>query len=442
MGELFREVRSQQNLFSAWRHVKRSALNSINNEIRGQASEFEYQHQRHLQRIARQLREQRFQFGKAKGVLKDKKKRESEGKDPRPIAISPLENRIVQRAILQVLQPRVPFNTSDINSDYRPKIDNRLGKINLINHSKYGVGGLLKPYGGVPSAIQRIRASIDNGYQYYYRSDIKSFFTKIPTSSIVEIVLNETGDQDLVDIFSRALEVQLQNVDELRGYTSLFPSDGIGVAQGSSLSAFAGNALLFDFDHRLNKLPVTSVRYIDDLIIVARNNSDLQDAIKFSNTFLGRHGLSLYDPKHGSQKAAVGRCVDAVHFLGCTIQPNRCVPSSKSIQRFKSEVQRIISLSKNGTKMYIDHGKCFQLQYSMSATIQRIGKMTFGWQKAFSFCTDSQQFRLLDADIAKKVSDYDQHMRRVTKSLDTARRVQIFGIPSMEQLFKDNHHVS
>lgn len=43
---LFEEVRSEQNIFSAWRHMKRSALTSGNAEIRGKASEFEHAHQR------------------------------------------------------------------------------------------------------------------------------------------------------------------------------------------------------------------------------------------------------------------------------------------------------------------------------------------------------------------------------------------------------------
>jgi hypothetical protein len=83
MGSLFDEVRGEVNIYSAWRHVKQSALSSDNSEIRGFASEFEHHHQRHLNRIIRQLREGRFEFDSAKGVLKDTKKRLAAGKEPR-----------------------------------------------------------------------------------------------------------------------------------------------------------------------------------------------------------------------------------------------------------------------------------------------------------------------------------------------------------------------
>ena len=97
MADLFDEVRSASNLFSAWRHVKRSALQSKNTKIRGHAGEFEHNHQRHLKRIAAQLREDRFIFDDVEGVLKDKRKRLAAGKDPRPITVASIKNRVVQR---------------------------------------------------------------------------------------------------------------------------------------------------------------------------------------------------------------------------------------------------------------------------------------------------------------------------------------------------------
>ncbi|WP_200909144.1 hypothetical protein [Aliiroseovarius crassostreae] len=88
---LFEEVRSEQNIFSAWRHVKRSALTSGNPDIRGKASEFEHAHQRHLKRIIAHLRKDKLSFDPVEGVLKDKRKRLLAGKDPRPIAISTIQ---------------------------------------------------------------------------------------------------------------------------------------------------------------------------------------------------------------------------------------------------------------------------------------------------------------------------------------------------------------
>ena len=430
------DVRSASNLFSAWRHVKRSALNSKNTKIRGHAGEFEYNHQRHLKTIATQLRENRFNFDGVEGVLKDKKKRESAGKDPRPIAVASIKNRIVQRAILQVLQPRKAVNKRDINTRYTPKEDPRLGNLNQINCSKFGVGGLMSPYGGVRPAITLIMKAMSGGASYYYQSDIKAYFTKIPTARVVDKVFVETDDKNLVDLFARGLEVNLANKDELLSYAKIFPSGGIGVAQGSSLSAFAGNVLLYDFDHDLNRLGVTAVRYIDDLLLVSHSKEILKKAVAFSEDHLGSFGFSLYPPVPGSDKASQGECNNAFNFLGCTVQPNRCVPSKQSIAKLNADVNRTMSASKKGINELLSKGTPLDSKLSKSTILHDLGKKIYGWQKSFAFCTDSQAFRRLDSDIVLRVSNYEGWIHNKTRSLLAEERMQIIGIPSTEKLFE------
>ena len=392
MKTLFEDLRSDANLFAAWRHVRRSALNSSNNEIKGYAAEFEHQHQRHIKRIARKLREQSFKFDPVKGVLKDKRKRLAQGKEPRPIAIATINNRVVQRALLQVLQPRTARDERDPNTKYEPVEDPRLGQLNKVSRSPYGVGGLMYPYGGVRPAIEMIMSAMSKGARYYYQSDIKAFFTKIPTGTIVDKVKAETGDASLSELFSAALEVDLSNKDELLSYARLFPSGGIGVAQGSSLSALAGNILLYDFDHKLNEMGVPAVRYIDDVLIVANSDAALADAIAYSEGQLGAFGFSLYQPVPGSDKASKGECRNAFNFLGCTLQPNRCVPSNKSVATLIKDVSETISASKRCIGEFVRAGGRIDYTQSRSDVLYKLGKRLFGWQKAYSFCTDQQVF--------------------------------------------------
>lgn len=439
MKSLFEDVRSEVNLFSAWRHVRRSSLTSKNPKIRGVAGEFEHSHQRHLKRIAEQLREDRFIFDDAEGVLKDKKKREADGKDPRPIAIATLESRVVQRAILQILQPRVALDERDIYTRHKTLEDPRLGKLNLVNRSKYGVGGLMSPYGGVRPAIELILEAMSDGGKYYYQSDIKAFFTKIPTKGVVDTVLEETGDEQLAGLFARALEVNLANKDELLSYAALFPSNGIGVAQGSSLSALAGNVLLYDFDHGLNELGVTAVRYIDDLVIVSPTEAILETAVEYSKRNLDELNFSLYQPVKGSDKASQGKCEDAFRFLGCTLQPNRVVPSSGSISRLKRDIAETISASKREIKSFVARDSQFDRKLSQSAVLHSLGSKIYGWEKSFSFCTDAQAFRSLDSDILSMISDYENWVRSKTKALANSERMQVLGIPSTEVMFNSDN---
>lgn len=432
---LFEEVRSEQNIFSAWRHVKRSALTSGNADIRGKASEFEHAHQRHLRRIIVQLRTGKLSFDPVEGVLKDKRKRLAAGKDLRPIAISTIQNRLVQRAILQVLQPRQARDLRDSDTRYETVRDDRLGRINDVNRSKYGVGGLIYPHGGVRPAIETIMTAIDGGSKFYFQSDIRAFFTKIPTEKVVDFVRRETGDEAFVELFGKALEVHLGNEDELVGYTHLFPKGGIGVAQGSSLSAFAGNVLLYDMDQKLNTMGVTAVRYIDDILMVGADLSTIGAAKAYAEKTLTDFGFGLYTPADGPEKAAEGECSKSINFLGCTLQPKRCVPSAKSIDNMKEGVRETLAASKAAIKEALTKGTSLNSKHSQSATLDSLGKRIYGWQKSFAFCNQRQPFEHLDDYVAKQVADYHGVIVRQLGKADHRVKAMILGVPSTADMF-------
>lgn len=357
------------------------------------------------------------------------------GKDPRPIAIATIQNRVVQRAILQVLQPRIARDVRNPETRYETTRDDRLGKINDVNRSKYGVGGLIYPYGGVRPAIERITEAIDNGAKYFYQSDIRSFFTKIPTGDVVGFVRRETRDDELADLFRSGLEVHLGNEDELIGYTDLFPKGGIGVAQGSSLSAFAGNVLLFDMDQRLNAMGVTSVRYIDDILMVAPDETTLDTAKDFAETTLTELGFGLYRPEDGPDKAARGECSKAINFLGCTIQPKRCVPSRTSIENIKASVREALSTSKAAIKEATRKGGGLNPSRSQSATLAALGKRVYGWQKSFAFCNQRQPFQHVDDFVSSQVVDYQGFVSRQLSKVGPIEKMMILGVPSTAQMF-------
>ncbi|MEQ8307907.1 MAG: reverse transcriptase domain-containing protein [Hoeflea sp.] len=432
---LFEEVRSEQNIFSAWRHVKRSALTSGNADIRGKASEFEHAHQRHLRRIIDQLRTGKLSFDPVEGVLKDKRKRLAAGKDPRPIAISTIQNRVVQRAILQVLQPRQARDLRDPDTRYETVRDDRLGRINDVNRSKYGVGGLIYPHGGVRPAIETIMAAIDGGAKFYFQSDIRAFFTKIPTDRVVDFVRRETGDEQFIELFAKALEVHLGNEAELVGYTHLFPKGGIGVAQGSSLSAFAGNVLLYEMDQTLNSMGVTAVRYIDDILMVSADLASIDAAKAYAEKTLADFGFGLYTPADGPDKAAEGECSKSINFLGCTLQPGRCVPSAKSIENMKEGIRETLASSKAAIKEALTKGTSLNSKHSQSATLDSLGKRIYGWQKSFAFCNRREPFEHLDEYVSKQIAGYHGVIVRQLGTADHQVKAMVLGVPSTADMF-------
>src|SRR5689334_9632421 len=88
----FEHLRARSTLRSAWLRV-RAAARRANPPIRAEALRFDEHADRHLGRIAAQLREGRFTFAPAHGIACVRP-----GKAPRPIVVAPIESRIVQRA--------------------------------------------------------------------------------------------------------------------------------------------------------------------------------------------------------------------------------------------------------------------------------------------------------------------------------------------------------
>ncbi len=289
MNNLSLEVRRTQTLSNAWKHVKRNGLASISDEIRGKVNQFEEKSIQNLKRIYNQLLKNKFQFLPQKGFGKPRP-----GKNPRPIVIAPVENRIVQRAILEVLQNKVPA-VADIL-----KIPTSVGGIK-----------------GVEDAINQVTEAIRNGAKWYIRSDIHDFFANIPKPLVINFLKSEIRDTEFLNLFEQAVETVLENASSLGDELEHFPIEDTGVAQGSALSPLIGNILLKNFDIQMNGRGITCIRYIDDFVILAPNQKKALSAFKAAKKLLADLGLLAYDPSENPEKAKTGLTDNGfVFFLG------------------------------------------------------------------------------------------------------------------------------
>lgn len=251
-SDLSLQVRKRRIIEGAWLAIKRNARTSKSQDTKNEIAAFEADLSTNLRRLSRELQQNKFVFPPARGIKipKDKKDKSSF----RPLVVAKVESRIVQRAVHDVLisVPAIQKYACTPNS----------------------FGGVKKreddEIAAVPAAIQAVLHAIGGGCKFVIRSDIASFFTRIPKSVVTEIVTRAVEDLDFVELFTKAISVELENMTQLREYANAFPIEDIGVAQGNSLSRLLGNLFLYEFDLELNKRPdVRCIRYIDDFIILA-----------------------------------------------------------------------------------------------------------------------------------------------------------------------------
>ena len=391
----FKRLCSRSNLFAAWRHVRSRALRSDSREIRNAAEDFDFHAFRNIQSIQSRLAAENFIFPPADGILKDKRKRESQGKLPRPLVLADIRSRIVQRALLQCLQPEADDELSA-----------RIGRIAEINNSTVNFG--CTPSGGVPRALHRIVSLVNSDRNIFYKSDIGAFFTRVPHEHVLRFVFEQVGDSQFIEAFRNGLNVQLRNAAELGEYLSLFPDNEFGVAQGSSLSAFAGNVFLNEIDSKYRDTNGTAlVRYVDDVILLGASNEDLQRTKSNFTKDLRRLGLSLYDPGAAPDKASEGHVRAGIEYLGCLVRQNHIEPSKKARASLLAKVDKKIYEAKETIGRFrANPNSVRNNEPTFAMTVTEIDRTTRGWANSFRFINNRLIFNQIDREIFKKVVEF------------------------------------
>lgn len=401
MAELYKEVRKTRTLEAAWRRVRSRGLASASKEIRAEVAQFDEFPSRNLRKIQDRLRTNTFSFAPQKGVVAARP-----GKSSRPIVISPINNRIVQRAILDTL------------------VEN-CGAVREILDIPTSVGGI----DGVDVAISKVSNAIAEGAAWCVRSDIPQFFTKVPKENIRRFIRDATIDDDFSRLFHAAVEVDLANSASLGEERHLFPTSDIGVAQGSALSPLVGNILLSDFDRQLNGRNVTCIRYIDDFVILAPTRASAVAAFASARNLLHDLGLDAYDPASRPDKASMGRCADGFDFLGCHIQPGLIQPSAAARKAILARIKEILSDGRLAVSL-VRADKATSGQ-RVAQTLVLLDRVIKGWGDAFSFSTGRHVFEALDRQIDAEIHSFLRDIRRYLKTADPTIRRRIQGVHAL-----------
>ena len=401
-SSLYRRIYSGDSLYSAWRKVKESAFSSSSETIRNEAKDFESQLLKSLYDIQRALSKKTFTFQKQTGVAKTKANGNS-----RPIVLSPIPNRIVQRALLDALS-RIKFV-----------------KEALATPTSYG--GIKNKR--VSMAIADAKQAISNGATYHIRSDIAEFFTKIDKARVVELVAPHIKCPDTIALFRAAITTDLANIDVLRrqGLDEIFPLGVEGVAQGSPLSPLIANLYLYDFDITMNDGGVTCLRYIDDFLILGKDMGCVDRAFSKAQAELKKLSLHAYEPSAASEKASRGLTANGFDFLGCFVSAGLVQPSSTTRERFKKRIQSDLDASIRMMKFSVEALDIYP-KGTYSGALQNLDRVILGWGEAFSFCTNGQWIKGLDDYITGALTQYEVDKGKLFQNSKNNAQRRMLGV--------------
>ena len=276
----------------------------------------------------------------------------------RILGIPTVMDRLVQQAILQVLQPRWDRTFSDHSHGFRP---------NRRQHD----------------AIREAQQYIAEGYGWVVDLDLEKFFDQIPHERLLSKLGERIEDLRLLRLIRSFLKAGMM----IGGLVS--PREE-GAPQGGPLSPFLSNVVLDELDRELERRKLRFVRYADDCNIYVKTERAGKRVMESVSRFIATK-LRL---KVNATKSAVGRPEER-KFLGFTFRTvgdkvERLI-SAKSLERVRQKVRKLTGRTRGE---------------SFSVVIKALNAYLIGWLGYYGFTEFTQQLSSLDSWIRRRLRAY------------------------------------
>jgi RNA-directed DNA polymerase len=290
-------------------------------------------------------------------------------KEQRPLGVPTVRDRVVQTALLHVLEPI--FDATFLPHSYG------------FRHGR-----------GCHHALERVEELLTAGYRYVVDADLKSYFDTIPKPRLMARIREKVSDSRVL----RLLEMYLEQgvLDGLREWTP-----ETGTPQGAVLSPLLANIYLNPLDHLLAEAGFAMVRYADDFVILCKSREDAERALEMVRRWVGENDLTL----HPTKTKIVDADTEGFDFLGYHFRGKLRLPRDKSLKKFKDAV-RDKTKRANGL--------------SMPFLCARLSQQLRGWYAYFHHC-QWNLFRDLDAWIRTRLRSIlrkRQHRRGQARKRD------------------------
>jgi group II intron reverse transcriptase/maturase len=294
--DLMEKMLIPENMQAAWKAVKANrgaaGIDGIGIE------EFPDHIRAHWETVRGKIREGRYKPVPVRRVYIPK----SNGKE-RPLGIPAVLDRVVQQAMLQVLQPLFEPSFSEHSYGFRP------GR----------------------SAHDAVRAAhhfVNTGLDWVVDIDLQSFFDEVNHDLLMHRVAQVVRDKGMLRLLGRYLRAGVLE----DGVVKATPC---GVPQGGPLSPLLANIYLDALDKELESRELSFCRYADDCNIYVGSRKAAERVFASVTAWIEKH---LKVPVN-RDKSDTGRPWER-QFLGYQpTEDGELKPSPKSLERLKAEVR-------------------------------------------------------------------------------------------------------
>lgn len=186
-------------------------------------------------------------------------------REQRPLGIPTVRDRVVQAAIVMVLEPIFEMDFHACSYGFRP------------GRSAKG-------------ALGAFSQALREGLTWVVDADLKSYFDTIPHEPLLAAVRLRVTDRRLLHLIRGYLQAGIMD-----GGTIEEPESG--TPQGGVLSPLLANLYLNDLDHDLAAEGYRMTRYADDFVICCATQSQAEKALARVKEWTTKAGLALHPEK-------------------------------------------------------------------------------------------------------------------------------------------------
>ena len=255
----------------------------------------------------------------------------------RPLGIPTVVDRVIQQAMLQVL-----------NEIYEP----------VFSEHSYG----FRPNRSAHMAMEEVLGYLNEGYEWIVDLDIEKFFDTVNYDKLISILRERVNDSKTLHLIRAYLQAGVLDKGLVRSST-------IGTPQGGPISVILSNIYLDKFDKELESRNLCFARYADDCIIFVKSEMSANCVMKSVTLWLERK-LFL---KVSATKTKVVRPTKG-QFLGFTFYKARtvwkCTPTKDRKKRLYSNIQKYLE-------------RKHAVSRPLSVTFKKLNQMIRGWIQYF-----------------------------------------------------------
>jgi RNA-directed DNA polymerase len=274
----------------------------------------------------------------------------------RKLGVPCVVDRLIQQALLQVLQARWDPTFSEHSYGFRPRRS-------------------------AHQAVAQAQRYVADGYGVVVDLDLEKFFDRVNHDGLMARVAERVADKRVLKLIRAFLNAGVMEDGLVR------PVDE-GTPQGGPLSPLLSNLVLDDLDKELERRGHRFCRYADDCNIYVRSRRAGERVMASISRFLTVK-LKL---KVNETKSAVARPEERT-FLGFSIandgSERRIAP--KALDKFKTRARELTRRTRG---------------LSLPQLIKELQPYVIGWRSYFDFCQTPRVLAYLDAWIRRRLRMY------------------------------------